>query len=118
MRDVRGLENLVDLWNQAIMESGSMFNSGVMSYDETTRDSSRQRAVLLGCATLDEWNGKKDVKVGRNPRQSQKIVECLKNKSGQDILAADDNIKHSQRWKWGYVQVRFGLSFMIFHLFW
>lgn len=48
------------LWKQAIAHSGSIFGSAVMSYSEDTRNSSKELAILIGCATEEQWAGKQD----------------------------------------------------------
>ncbi|CAJ0585344.1 unnamed protein product, partial [Mesorhabditis spiculigera] len=82
------------LYSQLIQESGSAFGAAVMSYSDQTRDTSKQLAIKLGCATADEWN---------QGHSFYDIIACLQSKQPKSIQTADGQLPN-HRMKWAPVQ--------------
>ncbi len=74
------------------MQSGSAWGAAVMSYTESTRDSSRGIAIDLQCAIADDWNH-------HDSATMTAIIACLRSKSINDIQAASSRLPdHRMRW--------------------
>uniref|UniRef100_A0A914WR09 Carboxylic ester hydrolase n=1 Tax=Plectus sambesii TaxID=2011161 RepID=A0A914WR09_9BILA len=66
------------LFIRAIVESGSAFSPGVISYSDTQTDTSKQAAVKLNCITAAQWDSHSQALI-------TSMLQCLRQKTVADI---------------------------------